>query len=705
MNRPLSLTTQIVQSGVTYTYVRVTIRTVSALADPVAFTVSAPTSAAVLADAGLSHNLYTYDAVLEDQRQQGGTFVYVLMVRFANQPDPPPPYGPTGARGPTGPQGAPGVTGSMGAPGVTGATGPQGATGVQGVTGLIGPPGPVGQTGLGVVVSKTLMSGAAAQVGYAALSVTGGVVVADTTGLTLNTIPCGIFVTAGSVGLIVDVQVTGIVPAGQTGLGVGVATAVGVDPTGKLVRADDVTCQPGFYVGDCDAEGNLTIQIRYTPLISDYAQRVWAQTVWDIDPIAGNDRNTGLLGQPIQTAAEQHRRVGPTHEINYEPISTTPKVTMYIRSSLLTNDVLTIRALVRPTNTTFGGNNVMPYHVIGSLGTPVASGTVTNVRAWDHANNVTWGIQTDLGSMTPYVGLGKLVVRTNNNADPNFPQTWWMAKDEGTWQRTSFPTFMSSGDLYNGSNGGNYNIGDTFSIYDLPVIPRLHYEVTNINVPVIFNRIRVGGGFVQGIGSPVFVESAFDNYYWQGAGGNFTNCQVGGLVSFGPGSQPYFTFGLFLNTIKILAGKPEFQNYVMFQGGFFLPTDGGVRVHSHTRGFQVFDSTGDGWVVDAGDLLVFAGGMVGSGNAGYGLNVKRGGRVIVGGLGATGGRFFRQTGALGDFAIGGRTSGPALDPATYLWTPDRSYTWDNFNATLALGGFNQNVFDPTCPGCGIMRDT
>lgn len=540
--------------------------------------------------------------------------------------------------------------------------------------------------------------------GRVVVAVVDAIRLADSNGLSTNPLPVGVALTSGIAGQQIKVAIAGIVQATITGLGAGAACPVGINSSGQLVRATDTSLVPGFYVGDTDSNGVLTIRIRATPSITDYQLLVWTQPTWDIDPINGDDRNTGLLGQPLRTAAEQHRRVGPLHEINYQPYSTTPKVTMYIRSSLLADDVLTLRVLVRPGSASFGGNDVIPYRVVGSLGTPVASGTVTNVRAFDHANNVTWGIQTSLGSMASHVALGRLVVRTNNNSDPNFPQTWWMAKDEGTWQRTSFPTNMSSSDLYNGTNGGSYNIGDTFSIYDLPVIPRMHYEVFNFAVPILINRVRVSAGFVQGSGSPTFVESAFDNYYYQGSNANITNCQVGGLVSFGPGSQPYFTFGLFLNTLKLLAGKPEFQNYVMFQGGSFLPTDGGVRVYSHTRGFQVFDSTGDGWLVDAGDMLIFAGGMVGSGNAGYGLNVKRGGRVIVGGLGATGGRFFRQTGALGDFAIGGRTSGPALDTTTYLWTPDRAYTWDNFNLSVAGGGFNQNVFDPTCPGSGIILD-
>lgn len=715
MNRPLSLTTQIVQVGVTYTYVRVTIRTVSALSDPVAFATSTPTSAAVLADAGLAHNLYTYDAVLEDQNVQGGFFSYTFMVRFANRPDPPPPYGPTGARGPTGPAGPVGQTGAVGVTGPQGATGVNGVTGLQGATGPIGPPGPQGTPGLGVIVSRFVIGATAAQIGYVGVSVSGGVQVADPTGLAVNPGPLGVFVTAGTTGQLVDVQTSGLILVGSTGLGAGVATPVGADATGRLVRADDPTCVPGFYVGDCDQAGNLTIRVRYTPVITDYAARVWAQPTWDIDPINGNDRNTGLLGQPIQTAAEQHRRVGPMHELNFDPSSTTPKVKMYIRSSLLTSDCLTIRTLIRPGSVTFSGNNRMPYQIEGTL-QPVTNGagTITSVRAFNNtgvpaATGTPWGLQTTLDSLAAHRIKGRIMIQTNNVVDPLYPQAWWIAKDNDDGSgtvRVSYPTFLAASDLANGSNGGTFAVNDTFQLYDLPNIPRTFIENNNPNFTLLMRRLRFGGGYPLITGAMNPVECSFDNFFMNGPFTNPMNCQMSGLFTMSPNAQPYFTFGLFLNTLMLLSGKPEFQNYVMFQGVNSLVTDGAVRVHCHTRGIQVYDSPSDGWIVWPGDEMLFAGSMTGYGNAGVGLNVKRGGRVIIGGLGAAGGEFFRATGALGDFKVGGRTSGPALNTANpYGWTGDIAYTHPNFNLSVGGGGFGQNVFDPTCPGCGIMMDT
>lgn len=662
MERPFALTTQITSQDACFTYVDVEIRTVTAITDPVAFVTQAPTTAAVLADAGLSHGLYAYAAVLLSSSASSSGYVYLLAVQFSLTPVPGPLCPPTTAV-------------------VTSAEG-----GVQQL--LIANSTP--DVALGRVV----------------VAVTDAVRLADTSGLAVNPVPCGIALVAGTAGQRIGVAVAGVVQAAITGLGVGVASAVGCNASGQLVRAADATCVPGFYVGDCDTTGILTIGIRLTPSVTDYQKLVWTQPTWDIDPVLGNDRNTGLLGQPIKTAAEQHRRVGSTHEIDFDPTSSTPKVKMTIRSSLLANDVLTIRLLVRPSASLFPGNDKIPYMVEGIPAPVGGTNTITSVRSFNHAGNVTWGINTG-SSMATHVRLGRIAIQTN--LVTAYPQAWWLAKDNDDglgMVRVSYPTYISASDYVNGTNSGTFLVNDTFQLYDLPVVPRMHIEVLNNGFAFNMRRLRISAGFTHGAGSPTAVECAFDGFAWDGTHFALTNCQHGSLVTYGPASQPYYTFGLFLNSLILLQGKPEFQNYVMFQGHNQLVTDGGVRTHSHTRGFQVFDSPGDGWIVWPGDQLVFAGGMIGSGNAGYGLNVRRGGRVIVGGLGATGGQFFRQTGALGDMLIGGRTSGPALNTTNpYGWTADRAYTHANFNTSVAGGGFGQNIFDPTCPGSGIMLDT
>lgn len=434
----------------------------------------------------------------------------------------------------------------------------------------------------------------------------------------------------------------------------------------------------------------------------------WSQPVWDIDPINGNDNNTGLLGQPLKTAAEQHRRVGPIHEITGTMSTRTPIVTMHIRSSLPSTDTLTVKLMVKPPASSFQGNDKTPYQIFGSLPTPAASGTVTSVRSFDQANNITWGFASSLGNMATHVRAGRIAIRTNI-VDSNTPLAWWLAKNEdGSTARISYPTYFNPNDIVNAqtSPSPTFQAGDTFSLYDLPTVPSATIEAQGFaQFPIIARHINFGPGNPQTLGNTAFTECSFNGNGFAGAGFSPTNCQFNGIWTIATGTKCYVTYGLFLNSLMIMQGHPTFQNYTMFQGCSQLATDGGLGIHCHTRGFQVYDSAGDGWIVYPGDIFVYAGGMIGTGNTGYGLRVMRGGRCTVGGLGASGGRFFRQTGTLGDFNIGGNTSGPALnltDP--YGWTTAHSYTWDNFNTSVAGGGFNQSVFDPTCPGCGIILE-
>ncbi len=116
-------------------------------------------------------------------------------------------------------------------------------------------PGPDGPS-----VSSYNASGSVPK-GYAFVMVGGYALVANTANLTQTPIPSGVATTASSSGQIYG-QTSGVVLASITGLGVGVASAVGVDSSGKLVRSTSALCVSGFYVGDCNAVGDLTINVR-----------------------------------------------------------------------------------------------------------------------------------------------------------------------------------------------------------------------------------------------------------------------------------------------------------------------------------------------------------------------------------------------------------------------------------------------------------
>ncbi len=367
-------------------------------------------------------------------------------------------------------------------------------------------------------------AGPTVQKGKVLLATSGGVRLGDAAGWLVSTVICGIALIAADAGAYTANASTGTLPPDVTGLTpYGVSTAVGFDANGNLVRAIDTTCVPGAYVGDADPSGNFVFGIRKTPLCSDYALVVWAQPTWDIDaqnPLA-SDLNTGLAGFPLKTATEQHRRVGPIHEINNDPPSTTPKVKMRILSPLQADDVLTIRLLVRPSSVTFTGNNKVPYM---GAGTPalVAGGayTIASVRAHNNTvgNGAAWGINVG-GSLAAHRILGRIAIKTNAVVNPLYPQAWWIAKDndDGAGMvRVSYPTFLDSTDVVNGSNGGTFTGGDTFQLYDLPVIPRLHVECVNAAFAINLRRLRASAGYTTGTGAFTAVECTFDSSAWTG---------------------------------------------------------------------------------------------------------------------------------------------------------------------------------------------
>lgn len=116
-----------------------------------------------------------------------------------------------------------------------------------------GPPGP--STATKVAVS-------AATAGLVFVTVSGGVRVADTAGLVINPVPSGVFLTSAAAGADVTIQTSGIVAASVTGLPSGAACPVGINASGALVRFDDPAIVPGFYIGDTDTAGDVTIGYR-----------------------------------------------------------------------------------------------------------------------------------------------------------------------------------------------------------------------------------------------------------------------------------------------------------------------------------------------------------------------------------------------------------------------------------------------------------
>lgn len=104
-----------------------------------------------------------------------------------------------------------------------------------------------------------------AQLSSVSANVSTGILVSDSgTGYApgaSNPVTCGIALSAGSAGQAINIQTSGLVPAAVAGLGAGTATHVVANiVTGVTSRKSNLV-PSDFYIGECDASGNLTLNI------------------------------------------------------------------------------------------------------------------------------------------------------------------------------------------------------------------------------------------------------------------------------------------------------------------------------------------------------------------------------------------------------------------------------------------------------------
>ncbi len=414
-----------------------------------------------------------------------------------------------------------------------------------------------------------------------------------------------------------------------------------------------------------------------------YHPAAWDQLEWHIDPINGNDLNDGLTAQTaIQHAGEYNRRVGTVHKWDRS-------ITMTIHSSLPITDVLDLSGLQQVRGLQF----LDKFTVIGVTSAPVATGTAT-VRNFVQAANVPHGLScVALGSLAPYVLPGRMVRKTVGLRDVT-----WLTKDEdGSIARMSFPAYYAP---YQESQG-TFVTGDTFEIVDLPVIPAVQFPAGQ---SVHFRNLHFTNYLVCQ-GPHYFYECAID-FLLSSMGGYVavSNCQIFGYVNTILGVEFYITYGMIKNAVFVNEGRCSIQNYTILQScqtyaPNYVNEGNSAGVSCHTRGFGVYDSPGSAIIIGHTYLWYINGSIYGSGNAGYGIETQRGGKLFMDPSGGVP----TVVGALGDIKLGLKTAGPAINTTNpYGYTADRAYTFANLYAPVASGGFGGNIVDPEQPNTAII---
>ncbi len=416
------------------------------------------------------------------------------------------------------------------------------------------------------------------------------------------------------------------------------------------------------------------------------------QSNWYIDPVSGNDNNTGdTLNSAIKTWAEFMRRV----------VSINIGMTLTITSSLS-----------EPLRGTFETSSSSAYLKIIFIPTILASGSAsTFVDPTSSARGTT--TVTDLTLSAGGVGdfsnfVGKLL-RAEGNADGyRYAQIFKAAAptvaNVGFWTRYLSNTKPTNGALVEVIDLPTVPTVDIVTLGGLPVEVQgcdiLGGNTNPGDVPII-NPLRSQQGVRTGVGT--ILLSSFNGCIFRSAFHGSQTWFLGCLVASGSGinilpmngSTASFIGGGSLQNINLTApGVIALQGFTL-QGAqltigafnFSANTAGvGVAVNGLTGSLPicVYDSPGDGVYVRNGAQFNVST-LWGSGNTGYGVQVDNGGFMR-----ATGTPII--TGTAGDVRLDLSTTAiPPLTAGATVPAASNLTTW----AQWAASPFNRNVISYT----------
>jgi len=282
------------------------------------------------------------------------------------------------------------------------------------------------------------------------------------------------------------------------------------------------------------------------------------QPTWFIDPIAGNDRNTGLdSGHAIKTFAELARRWGRIGTCKFDQATT-----VTVTSSPPVGDIF---------------DSIIAFGESGSLkivGTPtiVASSSFTNVGNINRATPLMQTV-TDTavlgGSWTPYVGTHMI---RNTTAGPRLGATAWVAFDLGSQTcrttrftkpllTTSVPTFTAMapqiGDTYQLLLPTQISIGVVQVLAANNSVSTKQLIMTDIFGHTVTDSSLFTAGGMAGFR---FGNCRFDAFRLTGGAGNAQGCMFSGSVVaqgcyIGAGAQFLAFSGGAITPVQFLPGS------------------------------------------------------------------------------------------------------------------------------------------------------
>lgn len=425
-----------------------------------------------------------------------------------------------------------------------------------------------------------------------------------------------------------------------------------------------------------------------------------AQTDWFIDPVGGNDENTGLTAlTALKTHAELQRRWG-----SYGTLLAASTITVTIVSDLATTDPIVTTGL------RLGAGQLLVYKAADAA--VLAAPTAFNVTPQNPATNTPWSIQGNGGAFNfaPYVGNRVRVV-----GGPNNGATFTILDTTGGGLTAIIDapvTLPTSSPLAFGVGISAVTAGDA-----LQIIQQVKVEVDQIQMTFALDEPAAGSPFLT------FDNLELGGTYWDPVypQGQLIGCKVTCGVAF-EALNTVFAYGTHftgtpsVNSDSVLVlnagscvtafagnaalvgfgGSLNFDADVVLYGGGFV-AEGGFHQVAQLAVFNAsagFLNTGAGISMITSNSSVQTFGSIYGASRIWGANNAMGVSVPPGGtFDSTVASTKTITGAGGDFQLATQTTGRAWDEGAGAYTTARACSWANLTALIGGGGFSGNAHD------------
>lgn len=416
-----------------------------------------------------------------------------------------------------------------------------------------------------------------------------------------------------------------------------------------------------------------------------------AQDIWYLSNASGSDSNDG---KTLATALKTGRGLG--YRLGAKPYLSR-NLDIYINGDMDPADTLVVSGYLDP-------NGSLSYH---GIPTPIHSGVLSAVTAYNIATNQADEVSDGVLDWTPYVGM-LIVIQTGAVNGPSYA---WIAKALAGPNRARL-SLLGQHDptqLYIFENIGPAAIGDAYTIYKLPILSNLIFDVSYTTNHLSAEGLSVTAELLQ---FPPFMSPcelfASSECVWSFPFSTLPPITMVNPLITGyalPESLSITTvLGLMLNAT--IRNNGHWSSYgTMMQASQVLyndlsnhPSVAAFETHHGAFGQPVFDCL-DPFVIEQGGSLLLESDIWGSGNTGTTFVLTRGGRVLM-----DAGIALYVTNSGADLSIDGYVSLPAVDPVTFVATAPRVLTFANFFATVAAGGFGKAVFNPRFPATGMISN-